>query len=179
MQDYYEILGVPRFSEDTQEFRRAYKEQVLFFHPDKGNVNKSIALERTQLLNEAYKTLKDPAKKADYDRALKAFLQRESYAAQEKKKEERPKPAYSQIPDNPAVAAIKKAAEKAMTVLPVLPKPVLVMIAIVVLLCTVTFIDMIYRAASGIVSPSEIDSGIFASGDDRNDVSFRVKVIVL
>ena len=46
MQDYYEILGVPRFSEDTQEFRRAYKEQVLFFHPDKGNVNESIALER-------------------------------------------------------------------------------------------------------------------------------------
>ena len=80
MQDYYEILGVPRFSEDTQEFRRAYKEQVLFFHPDKGNVNESIALERTQLLNEAYKTLKNPAKKADYDRALKAFLQRESYA---------------------------------------------------------------------------------------------------
>ena len=201
MQDYYEILGVPRFSEDTQEFRRAYKEQVLFFHPDKGNVNESIALERTQLLNEAYKTLKDPAKKADYDRALKAFLQRESYAAQEKKKEERPKqepkreerpkqpepeqpkqeapksagpsrpkPASSQIPDNPAVAVIKKAAEKAMTVLPVLPKPVLVMIAIVVLLCTVTFIDMIYRAASGIVSPSEIDSGIFTSGDVEREL---------
>ena len=192
MQDYYEILGVPRFSEDPQAFRRAYKEQVLFFHPDKGNVNESIALERTQLLNEAYKTLKDPAKKADYDRALKAFLQRESYASQEKKKEERPKqeppkstgpsrpgPSYSQIPDNPAVAAIKKAAEKAMAVLPVLPKPVLVMIAIVVLLCTVTFIDMIYRAASGIVSPSEIDSGIFTFSNDRNDVSFRVKVIVL
>ena len=66
-----------------------------------------------------------------------------------------------------------------MAVLPVLPKPVLVMIAIVVLLCTVTFIDMIYRAASGIVSPSEIDSGIFTFGIDRNNVSFRVKVIVL
>ena len=87
MQDYYEILGVPRFSGDPQEFCRAYKEQVLFFHPDKGNVNESIALERTQLLNEAYKTLKDPVKKADYDRELKAFLQRESYAASKKEEE--------------------------------------------------------------------------------------------
>jgi hypothetical protein len=43
MQDYYEILSVPRFSEDPQAFRKAYKEQVLFFHPDKGNVNESIA----------------------------------------------------------------------------------------------------------------------------------------
>ena len=157
MQDYYEILGVPRFSEDAQEFRRAYKEQVLFFHPDKGNVNESIALER----------LRQPKPEQPKQKAPKSAGP------------SRPKPAPSQIPDNPAVAAIKKAAEKAMAVLPVLPKPVLVMIAIVVLLCTVTFIDMIYRAASGIVSPSEIDSGIFTFGNDRNDVSFRVKVIVL
>jgi hypothetical protein len=84
MQDYYEILGVPHFCESSQDLRKAYKEQVLFFHPDKGNVNENIALERTQLLNEAYKTLKDPEKKAAYDRELKAFLQRESYAAQKK-----------------------------------------------------------------------------------------------
>ena len=129
----------------------------MFFHPDKGNVNESIALER----------LRQPKPEQPKQKAPKSAGP------------SRPKPAPSQIPDNPAVAAIKKAAEKAMAVLPVLPKPVLVMIAIVVLLCTVTFIDMIYRAASGIVSPSEIDSGIFTFGNDRNNVSFRVKVIVL
>ncbi len=47
MRDYYAIHGVPRFSDSPQELRRAYKEQVLFFHPDKGNVNENIALERT------------------------------------------------------------------------------------------------------------------------------------
>ena len=213
MQDYYAILGIPHFSDSPQELRRAYKEQILYFHPDKGNVSENIALERTQLLNEAYKTLKDPEKKAEYDKALKAFLQRESFAAQEKrenkeKKEERPKqetgteekprsehpkqeqpkaeqpkqaepspsgpskpkPAPSLIPDSPVFSAIKKAAEKAMTIAPVLPKPVLAMIAIVVLLGMFTFIDMIYRAASGIVSPSEIDSGIFTSGDVEREL---------
>ena len=194
MQDYYAILGLPRFSDSPQELRRAYKEQVLYFHPDKGNVNANIALERTQLLNEAYKTLKDPEKKAGYDKELKAFLQRESYAAekkeaQEKKekapeqkpkqeekqqtappKEEKPKPAPAQAPENPVFAAIKKAADKAVTVAPVLPKPVIAMILIVVLLCMFTFVDMLYRAASGIVSPSEIDSGIFTSGDVEREL---------
>ena len=52
MLDYYALLGVPRF-----------------FHPDKGYVNENIALERTQQLNEAYDTLKNPSRKAVYDDA--------------------------------------------------------------------------------------------------------------
>ena len=196
MQDYYEILGVPRFSGDPQELRRAYKEQVLFFHPDKGNVNESIALERTQLLNEAYKTLKDPVKKADYDRDLKAFLQRESYAAPKKeepktKEEENPqpqkkpksekqekqseqpkqkatpkaKPAPAPAGDDSFLGSIKKAASRAIDIAPVLPKPILVGLAIVLLLFGLTLLDMLYRGVSSIIAPSEIDSGIFTSDE--------------
>ena len=193
MQDYYEILGVPHFCDSQEQLRRAYKEQVLFFHPDKGNVNASIALERTQLLNEAYKTLKDPEKRASYDEELKAFLQQESYAAkkqeeakareeeqkqaEEKKKAEaekqtaspkpEPKPASKPVPAkaNPFLESIKKAADRAINLAPTLPKPILAGLLIVALLVGISLLDLVYRGLSGITSPKEIDPEIFASSD--------------
>ena len=202
MQDYYEILGVPRFSDSPQELRRAYKEQVLFFHPDKGNVNASIALERTQLLNEAYKTLKDPEKKADYDRELKAFLQREAYAAPKKeeakpeqrteketqtrpepkaqseqksgpeanagfaaKAKPRPQPEVQPAEEHPFLASVKRAADRAISIAPTLPKPVIAGLLIVILLLGISVLDLLYRGISGFIAPTEIDSGIFTSDD--------------
>ncbi|MBR5642254.1 MAG: J domain-containing protein [Firmicutes bacterium] len=192
MQDYYEILGLPRYSDSAQDLRKAYKEQVLFFHPDKGNVNASIALERTQLLNEAYKTLKDPEKKAAYDRDLKAYLQRESYAAPKKeegKPKEEPKsepekepapepkakaepkpqpkakPASAPAAEHPFVVSVKKAAERAISIAPTLPKPVIAGLLIVVLLLGISVLDVLYRGISGFIAPGEIDSGIFASDE--------------
>ena len=67
MLDYYALLGVPRFTASQDDIRKAYRTQIAFFHPDKGYVNENIALERTQQLNEAYDTLKNPSRKAVYD----------------------------------------------------------------------------------------------------------------
>ena len=194
MQDYYEILGVPHFCDSAQDLRKAYKEQVLFFHPDKGNVNAPIALERTQLLNEAYKTLKDPEKKAAYDRDLKEFLQREPYAAQKKeeakagpkaepkpepekkpaaepKSEPQPKPKAKPQPkaqpaaEHPFLASVKRAADRAISIAPTLPKPVIAGLLIVILLLGISLLDLLYRGISGFIAPAEIDSGIFASDE--------------
>ena len=78
MDDYYTLLGVQRFTSSQDEIRSAYREQIMFFHPDKGNVNEQIALQKTQELNNAYNTLKDPELKAEYDAKLKIFLEMES-----------------------------------------------------------------------------------------------------
>jgi len=75
MLDYYALLGVPRFTASQDDIRKAYWAQIAFFHPDKGYVNEHIALERTQQLNEAYDTLKNPAKRAEYDAALSEYLE--------------------------------------------------------------------------------------------------------
>ena len=78
--DYYALLGVPRFSATPDEIRRAYLEQIRFFHPDAGNVSPEIALEKTQLLNHIYDTLKDPIKRQQYDAMLREQSQAEPQA---------------------------------------------------------------------------------------------------
>lgn len=70
MKDYYALLGIPKFIATPDEIRRAYLEQVRFFHPDTGHVPPEIAHEKTLLLNQAYDTLKDPTKKRQYDLKL-------------------------------------------------------------------------------------------------------------
>lgn len=75
MYDYYALLGVPRFFATQDEIKAAYIEQVRFFHPDAANVSPEIALERTQLLNEAYYTLSDINRKRSYDEHLYTIIQ--------------------------------------------------------------------------------------------------------
>lgn len=70
MCDYYVLLGVPRFFATQDEIKTAYIKQVRFFHPDAANVSPEIALEKTQLLNEAYYTLSDVSRKRVYDEQL-------------------------------------------------------------------------------------------------------------
>ncbi|MGH7449560.1 MAG: molecular chaperone DnaJ [Longimicrobiales bacterium] len=66
MRDYYEILDVPRGA-DAETIKRSYRRLALQHHPDrnKGAVESEVKFKE---LTEAYEVLKDPDRRAAYDR---------------------------------------------------------------------------------------------------------------
>ncbi len=64
--DYYETLGVTR-SADEKELKSAFRKLAMQFHPDK-NPGDAGAEHKFKEIGEAYETLKDPQKRAAYDR---------------------------------------------------------------------------------------------------------------
>ncbi len=65
--DYYEILGVQK-NASLEEIKKAYREGVLRYHPDRAPENeKKKAEEKFKEVSEAYAVLSDPQKRAVYD----------------------------------------------------------------------------------------------------------------
>ena len=66
MRDYYEILDIGRDA-DADTVKKAYRKLALKYHPDRNNGSKE-AEERFKEATEAYEVLRDPEKRAAYDR---------------------------------------------------------------------------------------------------------------
>lgn len=67
--DYYEILGVSETATDA-EIKKAYRKLALKYHPDKNAGNKD-AEEKFKEVSEAYYTLEDKKRRAQYDNMRK------------------------------------------------------------------------------------------------------------
>jgi molecular chaperone DnaJ len=65
-EDYYDLLSVGREATES-ELKKAYRKQAVKYHPDK-NPGDAAAEEKFKEISHAYEVLKDPQKRAAYDR---------------------------------------------------------------------------------------------------------------
>jgi len=67
--EYYDLLGVPRTCSEA-EIKKAYRKLAMEYHPDRNSAPEAEA--RFKEITEAYEVLRDPGKRAAYDRYGKA-----------------------------------------------------------------------------------------------------------
>ena len=72
MADFYGTLGVERTAADD-DIKKAYRKLAMTYHPDRNGGSKE-AEERFKEITEAYDVLRDPQKRATYDRYGEAGL---------------------------------------------------------------------------------------------------------
>ncbi|MEJ7813255.1 MAG: molecular chaperone DnaJ [Gemmatimonadaceae bacterium] len=72
MADFYTTLGVPRDATD-EAIKQAYRKLAMKFHPDR-NAGAQEAEEKFKEITEAYDVLRDPQKRAAFDRYGEAGL---------------------------------------------------------------------------------------------------------
>jgi molecular chaperone DnaJ len=72
MADFYQTLGVQRGASDD-EIKKAYRKLAMACHPDRNNGSKESE-EKFKAITEAYDVLRDPDKRAVYDRYGEAGL---------------------------------------------------------------------------------------------------------
>lgn len=72
--DYYKTLGVEKGASDD-DIKKAYRKLVTQYHPDRNKDDPKKAEEKFKEVNEAYDVLKDPQKRAAYDRFGEAAFQ--------------------------------------------------------------------------------------------------------
>jgi molecular chaperone DnaJ len=72
MADFYQTLGVQRGASED-EIKKAYRKLAMTYHPDRNNGAKE-AEEKFKAITEAYDVLRDPDKRAVYDRYGEAGL---------------------------------------------------------------------------------------------------------
>jgi molecular chaperone DnaJ len=72
MADFYATLGVPRDASDD-DIKKAYRKLAMQWHPDRNGGSKD-AEEKFKAITEAYDVLRDPQKRAAFDRYGEAGL---------------------------------------------------------------------------------------------------------
>lgn len=83
--DYYKILGLDSNKVSIEEIKEAYREKAKKYHPDI-NIGNSEAEAIFKDVNEAYKTLSDPALKRKYDFKWNKYFGSKKRAEKKEKK---------------------------------------------------------------------------------------------
>ena len=78
--NHYITLGIPQ-NLSQEELGRRWKKLMLLYHPDRQRGNEEWVTERAKKVNEAYATLKDESKRAEYDRRLSEQILHQKFAA--------------------------------------------------------------------------------------------------
>lgn len=69
--DFFDILGLPRtFAQERAAVEKGFREGSRLVHPDRfgqtSPVERRLALEHTTQLNDAYRAIRDPERRAEY-----------------------------------------------------------------------------------------------------------------
>lgn len=88
MEDFYKVLGVPRTATEN-ELKSAYRKLAKRYHPDTHPGDKECE-ERFRLINEAYDTLGNAAKRSKYDREYREYDEKRRQKPDERGRQAKP-----------------------------------------------------------------------------------------